>query len=45
MSDSILFAPYFHDEEAAYTFVEARIWPRRHCVSDRPTLYRSFYYV
>ena len=27
MSDSILSAPYFHDEEAAYDFVEARIWP------------------
>jgi transposase-like protein len=24
---SILNAPYFHDEEAAYEFVEARIWP------------------
>ena len=28
MSDSILSAPHFHNEEAAYTFVEARIWPR-----------------
>jgi transposase-like protein len=28
MSDSILSAPYFHNEEAAYAFVEARIWPR-----------------
>ncbi len=28
MSESILSAPYFHDEEAAYEFVEARIWPR-----------------
>jgi transposase-like protein len=24
---SILSAPHFHDEEAAYAFVEARIWP------------------
>ena len=28
MNESILSAPYFHDEEAAYAFVEARIWPR-----------------
>jgi transposase-like protein len=28
MTDSILSAPYFHNEEAAYAFVEARIWPR-----------------
>ena len=28
MSDSILSAPYFHNEEAAYEFVEARIWPK-----------------
>ncbi len=27
MTDSILSAPYFHNEEAAYAFVEARIWP------------------
>ena len=27
MADSILSAPYFHNEEAAYEFVEARIWP------------------
>ena len=27
MTDSILCAPYFHDEEAAYGFVEARLWP------------------
>lgn len=27
MSKSILSAPYFHNEEAAYAFVEARIWP------------------
>ena len=26
MSESILSAPYFHDEEAAYKFVEARLW-------------------
>lgn len=26
--DSILSAPYFHNEEAAYEFVEARLWPR-----------------
>jgi transposase-like protein len=25
---SILSAPYFHSEEAAYAFVEARLWPR-----------------
>lgn len=28
MAESILSAPYFHNEEAAYAFVEARIWPR-----------------
>lgn len=27
MSQSILSAPYFHNEEAAYKFIEARIWP------------------
>lgn len=27
MSNSILSKPYFHNEEAAYAFVEARIWP------------------
>jgi transposase-like protein len=27
MSESILSAPYFHNEEAAYEFVESRIWP------------------
>lgn len=27
MPDSILSAPYFHDEQAAYDFIEARIWP------------------
>ena len=26
MSDSILSAPHFHDEQAAYDFIEARIW-------------------
>ena len=26
--ESILSAPYFHSEEAAYEFVEARLWPR-----------------
>jgi len=25
---SILSAPYFHNEEAAYEFVEGRLWPR-----------------
>ena len=24
----MLSAPYFHNEQAAYDFVEARIWPR-----------------
>ena len=28
MSKSILSAPYFHNEEAAYDFVEARLWSR-----------------
>ena len=27
MAESILSAPYFHNEEAAYEFVESRIWP------------------
>jgi transposase-like protein len=27
MSKSIISAPHFHNEEAAYAFVEARIWP------------------
>jgi transposase-like protein len=27
MSNSILSQPYFHNEEAAYAFVEARVWP------------------
>ncbi len=28
MTDSILSAPHFHNEEAAYAYVEARIWSR-----------------
>jgi transposase-like protein len=28
MSASILSAPFFHNEEAAYAFVESRVWPR-----------------
>jgi transposase-like protein len=28
MSESILSAPYFHDEQAAYEFVEGKLWPR-----------------
>ncbi|MHB8069406.1 MAG: IS1595 family transposase [Desulfobaccales bacterium] len=27
MSKSVISAPHFHNEEAAYAFVEARIWP------------------
>lgn len=27
MSDSILSAPHFHNEEAAYAYVETRLWP------------------
>ena len=27
MAESVLSAPHFHDEEAAYAFVEARLWP------------------
>jgi transposase-like protein len=27
MAESILSAPYFHNEEAAYAFVEKRVWP------------------
>ena len=27
MAESILSQPYFHNEEAAYAFVEARVWP------------------
>ena len=37
MSKSVLSAPHFHDEEAAYAFVEARLWPHGpvcyHCKS------------
>jgi len=28
MAESILSAPYFHNEEAAYAYVEARLWPQ-----------------
>ena len=28
MATSVLSAPYFHDEEAAYAFVEGKLWPR-----------------
>jgi len=28
MCESILSAPYFHNEEAAYKYVEERLWPR-----------------
>src|SRR5438132_9192563 len=28
MSESILSAPYFHNESEAYKFIEARLWPR-----------------
>jgi transposase-like protein len=28
MAESILSAPYFHNESEAYKFVEARVWPR-----------------
>lgn len=27
MADAVLSAAHFHDEEAAYAFVEARVWP------------------
>ena len=27
MSESILSSPFFHNEEAAYAYVEARVWP------------------
>jgi transposase-like protein len=27
MSESILSAPFFHNEEAAYAYVESRVWP------------------
>ncbi len=37
MAKSVLSAPHFHDEEAAYAFVEARLWPHGpvcfHCKS------------
>lgn len=37
MAVSVLSAPHFHDEEAAYAFVEARVWPSgpvcHHCKS------------
>lgn len=41
MAKSILSAEYFHNEEAAYTFVEARLWtdgpvcPHCGCIKDR----------
>ena len=39
MSKSIISAPHFHNEEAAYAFVEAQIWPNGpvcpHCGSNR----------
>lgn len=28
MNQSIISAPHFHNEEAAYAFIEARIWPK-----------------
>lgn len=28
MAQSVLSAPHFHDEEAAYAFVEGKLWPR-----------------
>lgn len=28
MAESILSAPYFHNEEAAYEFVESKLWPQ-----------------
>ena len=28
MAESILSATYFHNEEAAYKFVESRVWPK-----------------
>jgi transposase-like protein len=38
MSKSVLSAPHFHEEEAAYAFVEAKLWPNGpvcyHCKSD-----------
>lgn len=44
MAESILNAPHFHNEEAAYSFVEARLWPRGpvcpHCGSISPDHYK-----
>ncbi len=38
MSKSVLSAPHFHDEEAAYAFVESKLWPHGpvcyHCKSS-----------
>ena len=28
MASAVLSAPHFHDEEAAYAYVEARVWPQ-----------------
>ena len=28
MANAVLSAPHFHDEEAAYAYVEARVWPQ-----------------
>ena len=43
MSDSNLYAPHFHNEEAAYTYVEARLWPHGavcpHCGSNHLNRY------
>ena len=42
MAESILAKPFFHDEKAAYSFVESRVWPKGrvcpHCggVGQRP---------
>lgn len=30
MSKSVIDAKYFHDEAAAYRWVEARVWPNGH---------------
>ncbi len=27
MSHAALSKPYFHDEEAAFSFIESRVWP------------------
>jgi transposase-like protein len=44
MRESILSAPYFHNEEAAYEYVEARLWPHGpvcpHCGSVNKQHYR-----